>query len=168
MTEKEFETFFNQYEKPLYNFALRWVFSSAIAEEMVQEAYTKIWFKKESIKLETLKSLLFKTVQNQCINLLNRQKLKNKLLPLDIYPFTRGGSDSETELASNEELLKIKASLEKIPQKYRQILLLSYYGEFSYKEISEMLEIAEGTVASRKTRALGFLKDQMTEAQDVI
>ena len=54
--------------------------------------------------------------------------------------------------------------IQKLPSKYKEVILLFYYKELSYEEISEILKISEGTVRSRLSRARQKLKKMMNES----
>ena len=61
---------------------------------------------------------------------------------------------------TNKELYEL---IQRLPQKYKEILLLFYYKDLTYEEISEILQIPEGTVRSRLSRAREKLKKMMNE-----
>ena len=153
---------YEDFHGSLYNFAMRWVFNESIAEELVHEAFLKVWNSPSEIDMTTVKSLLFKILQNQCISFLRRQKVWSTIQSLDPISsfFIESG---ETKSIENQEHQKLKERLSQVPTKYRQVLLLFYFGEFSYMEIAKILEISEGTVASRKNRALQLLKTDYSE-----
>lgn len=153
--KNDLHSIYQAHHQALYNFAIRWVFDFALAEELVHEAFLALWEKRDTIEVERVKSYLFKTTQNKAINFLRRQKF---LAYFALAPECQTDS-LETEMLDQEEIKKMKHCLGQLPLNYRKVLLLSYYGEFSQKEISTQLNIAEGTVASRKSRAIDLLKD---------
>lgn len=167
LTKAKLEELYREFEVPLYNFALRWTFNESLSEEFVQESFMKIWKDREDIRIETVKSLLFRIVQSMCINHFNREKVYNRIQKFDILStlFTRSFED---EVLIKKELQTLKEGLEKVPFKYRQVLLLSYFGEFSYCEMATILKIKEGTVASRKNRAIEMLKSYFEGELSVI
>lgn len=166
MNRNELEELYNLYEKKLYNFALRWVFNPSLAEELVHEAFIKLWKKSESQQLAHPKAFLFRCLQNLAINHLKRQKLA---MAFDFSGFWGFGptenEDLERGTSTHQELIQMATTLNKIPHKYREVLLLSYYGDMSNQEIAKTLKIAEGTVASRKNRALNLLKGELTQLE---
>lgn len=159
ITKEQLELTYRDVELSLYNFALRWVYDPMVAEELVHDAFIRIWNKRESVRQESIKSLLYKTTQNLAINELRRKNLREALPFLNWFDNKDNlRSNLESSLIDKEELKKIKESLENLPIKYKEVLLMSEYSDMSYGEIAQSLDIAEGTVASRKSRALVLLR----------
>lgn len=151
------ELFYRNWESRLYNFAIRWVFDAAVAEELVQEAFLRVWKARAGVEEATLKSLLFKTLQNLAINHKRRQNLFASF-DLRNLLFVGDSAESEQKLAMDQNLRKIQIEMEKLPLDSKKVLLLSFYAEMNYQEIAQLLNISEGTVASRKNRALKKLQ----------
>lgn len=158
ISKVELEFFYKEHGAKLYNFALRWVFNPELAEEIVQEAIIKSWQKHESLNLLGLKSYLYKTIQNLAINHKRKEVFVKKIWQVMEYALgTYDFVETDKEIEKNQEFKEMKAQLDKIPQPFREVLLMSYYSEMSHAEIAKVLNIAEGTVASRKNRALKIL-----------
>jgi RNA polymerase sigma factor (sigma-70 family) len=68
MSRQELEEMYVTLEKPLYNFALRWTWNRALAHDIIQEAFVRVWQRKETLDKRTLKALLYKIVQNLAID----------------------------------------------------------------------------------------------------
>jgi RNA polymerase sigma-70 factor (ECF subfamily) len=77
---------------------------------------------------------------------------------LEDVELTHGCESTILQDLSDEEILK---SLEKIPESYREVVLLSDVQEFSYKEIAEILQIPLGTVMSRLNRGRKLLREEL-------
>ena len=78
-------------------------------------------------------------------------------------PTTALNDDLLQSIAADMELTKpneeaVKEALKKLAEKYREVLILKYFEEMSYEEISDILKIPEGTVATRLNRAKQALK----------
>lgn len=76
ISKEDIEKFYLEFETPLYNFALRWVWNPALAQDIVQDAFVKIWQKRDQVNKKTLKGLLYKTVQNFSLNEIRKRKLR--------------------------------------------------------------------------------------------
>lgn len=185
----QFENSYRELEVPLYNFALRWVFNPALAEDIVQDAFIRIWRRRDEVRIETIKALLYKTVQNLAINEGRKRRVRDSFQLIanwmsgqgsTIHAGNSSGSGSgifdglahighhasprtiEHELIQREELEAMRKALELLPHNLREVLLLTQFSDFSQTQIAELLEIAEGTVASRRSRALSMLRNQLT------
>lgn len=165
LSRKDFESIYRELEGPLFNFALRWVFDSTTAEEVVHEAFVKIWDKRSSIEPMTLKGLLYKTVQNVALNEIRRRKVR-AVIPLLSWFDDSPHADASTDLIQQQDLLKLKEEMEKLPFELREVLLLSRFSDMSYNQIAIVIGAPEGTVASRLNRAMQILRNKFLEDND--
>ena len=154
-----------QYAPQLFSTALRMTRSRSDAEDLVQETYIKGWRSFHTFQEGTnLRAWLFRIMTNTYINKYNAQKRKGTEVELDdveeLFLYKRLGSIDQSQLSSSAEdqMLElfsddeVKNALEELPEDFRMPVLLSDVDGFSYKEISEMLEIPIGTVMSRLHR----------------
>jgi RNA polymerase sigma-70 factor (ECF subfamily) len=154
-----------QYAPQLFSTALRMTRNRSDAEDLVQETYIKGWRSFHTFQEGTnLRAWLFRIMTNTYINKYNAQKRKGTEVELDdveeLFLYKRLGSIDQSQLSSSAEdqMLElfsddeVKNALEELPEDFRMPVLLSDVDGFSYKEISEMLEIPIGTVMSRLHR----------------
>ena len=118
-----------------------------ISEEIVQDAFIYIWEKRENIQIKTsLKSYLFTTVRNKSINYIKnelpKQQLSENLSAASLFI-----NDDEHE--DQELKIKVQKAIDQLPMKCKQIFILSRYSGYTYKEISEELEISVKTVENQ-------------------
>ena len=77
--KKVFEEIYRLYYSPLCFYCLRYVGDMEEAKELVQGLFLKVWLKRKSIEINTsLKSYLYRAVQNYALNYLQQQKIKQK------------------------------------------------------------------------------------------
>jgi RNA polymerase sigma-70 factor (ECF subfamily) len=123
------------------------------AEDILQDAFVKVWknlhFFDNSLKLS---SWLYRIVHNQVVSTWRRDKWKrtNPFLELSEGLLQTIAEDMEMHQVSEEDF---KKHLDRLPGNYREVLILRYFEEMSYEEISDILKIPEGTVATRINRA---------------
>jgi len=148
-------------EKPLYNVVYRVIWDAAESQDLVQEAFLRCWKRRAAIRDDGLKAVLFRTALNLAINRRRRMRLW-RMVGLG----TAGG---EPELTSRcEETLQhpVRRALDALPDGLRQVLLLTELAGMSYTEVATTLGIREGTVGSRRTRALEHLRRQLKIDQE--
>ena len=149
----------------LYNVALRYVGNPYDAEDLVQEtlytAYDKFHQLRDSQKF---KSWIFTILRNHFL------KWQCKKVPVQADGFENGfdyltqlESDSMRQDVASVYERKIEAEtvqdiLDKLPEKYKSVLILYYMEDSSYQEIAEMLAVPLGTVMSRLSRAKQIMK----------
>ncbi len=157
-----FELLVREYEKNVYNLALRMVKNPDDAADMTQEAFIKAYNSLSSFRGDSKLSVwLYRIVSNGCLDFL-RSVRRHPAVSLSV----ENDEGEETELdipdesQSPEELLErkltresVRRGLEALPEDYRQILLLREIQGLSYEEISAILALELGTVKSRIFRA---------------
>ncbi|KAA3630855.1 MAG: RNA polymerase sigma factor [Bacteroidetes bacterium] len=152
-----FACLYNKYEPKLLRYIKRISYSSREeSEDILQEAFIKIWRNlndfDQSLKLS---SWIYRIVHNETVSFWRKKtsygKSQTLELPEDISSLEDNTFGEENELSDNTA--KINKTLQKLPLKYREILVLKFLEMMSYEEISDVLKIPEGTVATRINRA---------------
>ena len=165
-----------QYAPQLFSTALRMTRNRSDAEDLVQETYIKGWRSFHTFQEGTnLRAWLFRIMTNTYINKYNAQKRKGTEVELDdieeLFLYKRLGSIDQSQLSSlaEDQMLElftddeVKNAIESLPEDFRIPVLLSDVDGFSYKEISEMLEIPMGTVMSRLHRGRKAMQKMLYE-----
>ena len=174
--QEAFTTDAMQYAPQLFSTALRMTRNRSDAEDLVQETYIKGWRSFHTFQEGTnLRAWLFRIMTNTYINKYNAQKRKGTEVELDdieeLFLYKRLGSIDQSQLSSSAEdqMLElftddeVKNAIESLPEDFRIPVLLSDVDGFSYKEISEMLEIPMGTVMSRLHRGRKAMQKMLYE-----
>ncbi len=151
-----FETFYPS----LCHYASHFLGDHDQSEEVVQGLFVRIWEKRELVDVSTsLRSYLFKSVRNQCINLIMHEKVKQN--------HARKIRDALIEDAAEEDyFLKdelaeaISLAIAALPENRREIFLLSRQEGLKYQEIAGRLQISVKTVETQMGLALKFLREK--------
>lgn len=159
--EKAFEKLFHQYYGHLCLFASRILQDDDAAEEIVQDFFVKLWEKRASVSVETsLRSYLYKSIKNQCLNLIQHNKIKYKhvqsILSEAKNDQTLQDNFTEIDLAKN-----IKESIQSLPEKRQKIFRLSREEGLKYREIAEKLNVSVKTVEAQMGLAIKYLRDKL-------
>ena len=157
-----FETLVLEYEKNVYNIALRMTGNSEDAADMTQEAFIKAYNSLQSFRGDSKFSVwLYRIVSNVCLDFL---RSKNRRPTVSLSVEDDDGEDAQLDVADESqspELLldrkltrdSVRRGLASLPPDYRQILLLREIQGLSYDEIAQALSLEVGTVKSRIFRA---------------
>lgn len=158
-----FDDIFNLYYPRCILFATKLLGNKWDAEEAVQELFINLWAKG---KLDTIngsvKSYLFKSVFNICIDVHRKNKVKQK-------NEADGPEAKEAAIPFNNPLLEeelekhITEAINQLPEKRRQIFLMSRDEGLSYRQIAEKLALSEKTVETQISRSLKQLKTALSE-----
>lgn len=157
-----YELLVKEYEKNVYNLALRMVGNSEDAADMSQEAFIKAYNSLTSFRGDSKFSVwLYRIVSNVCLDYL---RSRGRRQTVSLSTENDDGEDVEIDIAdetqSPERLLDrrltrdaVRRGLAALPPEHRQILLLREIQGLSYDEIADVLGIEAGTVKSRIFRA---------------
>ncbi len=155
--EKIFRGIFEKYHARLYYFAVSLLTADQSAEDAVQEAFVKLWQKKEQFHdLNAVKSFLYIAVKNRCLNISKHNKIVRKYSGL--LPPGDAGEDGMDYIIEAEVLENIHQALQQLPAGCRNVLQLSYFEEMKNKDIADHLQVSINTVKTQKKRALHLLR----------
>ena len=165
-----FEAVYNMYYKGLCNYAETITKEKSMAEDAVSEVFLKMWEARDSIIIKgSLKAYLFRSVYNQCINMIKHVNVQNKYrgffnhhLPLNHYD-THYPLSYVIENEINDILNK---SIEELPYKCRKIFTMSRIDGMKHEEIANELNISVNTVRTHIRRALEKLRNELKDFLD--
>lgn len=156
-----FKSRFDIYYPFLCKIALSYISDRKECEDIVQEVFISVWQKnRDSLTEKEFISYMVKSVKNNCISFLRKQKnevvyIDELATPSTVYEDT----DEERQVLSYEErLTKILAEL---PPKCREVFIMSKLQKMKYKEISIKLNISEKTVENHIGKAFKIIRENM-------
>ena len=157
-----FDALFHKYSVSLYAFALSITRDSFAAEEVTQLVFLKIWEKRAQIKEHlSFKSFLFSVAYHETISWLRKEK--SEKTRIDEFVRITGFQTSETEQIVEFRNIEGLANqlIQEMPEKRKEIFILSREQGFSNKEIAEQLGISIKTVENQMTSALKYLREKL-------
>ncbi|MCP3977818.1 MAG: RNA polymerase sigma factor [bacterium] len=158
MREVDLEQLYTRLEQPLYNVVFRWVWNAEEAQDVVQDAFVRLWRMRERVETETVEALVYKIALNLAASR-GRSKKIWRWVSLDALRGTAGDArHGDDTLTAGEERARVRAAVEELPHDLRAVILLCEYSELSYEEIARVLAVPVGTVGSRRHRALKRLR----------
>ena len=146
-----------RYEKKLLRYATYLINDSDLAADAVQEGFIKAYINLQSfnVKLQ-LSSWLYRIVHNQAMNLVSKHKPH---VSTDEALEIESGLNLEDELIKKELKNNLQSCITNMPLLYKAPLTLFFLEEKSYEEISDILRLPMGTVATRINRAKKILRN---------
>lgn len=169
-SEQAFSSIFNLYYKDLVLFAGNILRDKFKAEDVVQAVFLKLWDIRSEIKIEnSLRSYLLKSVQNKCFDIIKHNSIVNLISTQDnvVYEWMLH-YDTENYILYSELQNHIDASVDKLPEKYRNVFLLGKIHGMKYAEISEQLLISERTVELWMSKALELMRIYLKEFLSIL
>ena len=154
-----FSVLIKSYEKDLYKVAIAMTKNDDDALDCIQEAILQAYISIKDLRQdEYFKTWLIKILINKCNALLKKNK---KILNLDV-------NTSKNDKVEQSDRLELKDSINSLDSDLRIIIILYYYEDMSIKDISESLNIPQGTIKSRLSRARSKLKEMLSIDEGVM
>jgi RNA polymerase sigma-70 factor (ECF subfamily) len=162
----DFVWIINRYKEKLYNYISRITnLGQQEAEDILQEVFIKIYRNLNEFDPELkFSSWIYRIAHNQAISHYRKQKVRpqGNSLPLDISEIKNLAADIDIE--KDMDLLLAKKNIVQVfdgmDEKYRELLVLKYFEEKSYQEISDILKKPIGTVATLISKAKKDFKNE--------
>ncbi len=174
MKKEEFEETALPHIDSLFNFAVKLTGDSGEAEDLVQETYLRAYKFFHKYKKDThINAWLFSILRNTFIN--SYRKKKKEPAKIDFHSVEQfieqviesGSPMLQGDIADalSKDILddEVKASLDALPEEFRDVILLSDVEGFSYKEIADILKCPAGTIMSRLHRGRKILYKNLAE-----
>jgi RNA polymerase sigma-70 factor (ECF subfamily) len=167
-----------RYERELYGYLRRYLGDATMAEDVFQNTFLQLYVKSNQYEPgRPVRPWLYTIATNQAIDALRRNG-RHQALSLDQGRDEQANGDVRSLLEalesrgpgpadlahSQESKERIRASVDRLPDFLRQVLLLAYYQGLKYREIADILGIPVGTVKSRLHAALVKLQEVWAES----
>ncbi|MBW3466907.1 RNA polymerase sigma-70 factor [Arthrospiribacter ruber] len=154
-----FEILFKSHYSALCRFAYQYLSDKDAAEEVVQSAFIGFWEKKESIQIDaSLKSYLYSSVRNACLNELKRLKVRQVHAEAVVADGERYTHAADHQAIKNELESKIQEAIEALPDQCKLIFRMSRFEDLKYQEIADALQISIKTVENQMGKALKLMR----------
>jgi RNA polymerase sigma-70 factor (ECF subfamily) len=164
LDEASFEDLFRKEFKGLCFFAINYVKDYTTAKEIVQDAFIGLWEKRDVIDMsKQVKSYLSTSIRNKCLNYLrDNQKYVAEMLDYEGL-HVAGGHEQSSHLDAKELGVRIEVAISELPEKCREIFVLSRYEHLKYQEIADKLQISVKTVETQMSKALQHMRVRLAE-----
>jgi len=128
-----------------------------LAKELMQEAFMRAWqYVVEGKAIDNTRALLYRIAHHLIID--HVRKKKSISLDLLLEEGFQPGKEEEQQIQTKIEFQRILSFIEKLPSKYRDILIMRYVDELSPKEIASIVHKSENVISVRINRGLKQLR----------
>jgi RNA polymerase sigma-70 factor (ECF subfamily) len=158
---------YDRYGRAAYSLVLRIVRDKAIAEDLVQETFLRVWNRVHSMDTErgAIGPWLLAIARNRAIDYLRssagRERNAVELDESDHAPLYR---EMEAEILISDQARRVKAAMDKLAPNYRTVMELAYYEGLSQSEMSVKMGQPLGTIKTWVRTALQSLRDELGAA----
>lgn len=170
LDETIFEGLYYKYSDRLYNFAFRFVSDEHTAQDIVHEAYGTLWEKFEGKESDAWLALLFRIVRNRSIDTLRHQSSLRIVSLTDsfrnvcdegLYQMDFAVNDSDRKTIYDELTANIHSIMGKLPDRCREVFMMSRFQNMKNKEIAAALKISEKAVEKHIHKALTVFRKEL-------
>jgi RNA polymerase sigma-70 factor (ECF subfamily) len=166
----QFKLLFGEFYDPLSKYAYTLVADHDAAEDIVQDVFVRIWEKHQSVITQPqIRAYLYRAVRNTCFNHLGSKK-RTQIASLSDEELADADTISwsveeepDADVPNYRELLK--EGIEQLPEKCKEVFLLSRTGHLSNQEIADQLGISVKTVNNQTWKAMKLLKAFVRKAK---
>jgi len=157
-----FDLIYKKYSGKLYSFGLKYLRSTAEAEELVQSVFLKIWENHKHIDKEfSFKSYLFTIAYNDICKLFRKRNYLQKFISDTIAENPQFSFEIEEGIDYQSILERIQQIVDKLPERQKTIFLKSRQEGKSTKEIAEEIGLSPGTVDNYISESLKFIRSRL-------
>lgn len=159
----DFNTVVKQYYPAIVFFAEKIIDNHAIAQEIAQDVFVKLWEKEQNFDNDTnIRNFLYLAARNRCLNYIRDTKRKQQredAIPPAPIP--------EDEITNNiilaEVWREIDLAINTLPEQCKKVIKMTFQEGKSTDEIANHLNITESTVRNQKARGLSLLKKSLSD-----
>jgi RNA polymerase sigma-70 factor, ECF subfamily len=158
-----------EYIDGLYGYALTLTRNRAEAEDLVQETYLRAIQALERLRTgSNIKGWLFTILRNIWLNHVRKMRNAPSMVEIEAEhsvtnSIAEPSRNSHDLYVSKTEAEQVRAAIQELPVKFREIILLREYEDMSYQEIASVVGCPVGTVMSRLARARAMLRLRYAE-----
>ncbi|HPF51940.1 MAG TPA: sigma-70 family RNA polymerase sigma factor [Draconibacterium sp.] len=149
------EAFHSMYV-PVKNFIYYKTGDIEVAEDIAQDAFVKLWEKKEEIRTKSVKSLLYTIAANLCKNRFEHQRVVFEFAKN--FPLANDSASPEFEMELKEFSKKLEKAIGGLNEKERVVFLMNRIDGLTYNEIASNLGLSVKAIEKRMKKALDELK----------
>lgn len=162
--EGAFTQAYERYHKLLYVLAYRYLMSAAMAEDVVQHVFTRLWEFRSELRVGiSLKNYLFTMTKNHVLNLIRNE---NSAVTKN-YEMAQSAPAYEDNLMENLEKKEMMSSfykaLDMLPAQKREICLMKVEEELTNQEIAERMNLSINTIKTHYSEALKLLRKHLSK-----
>jgi len=160
---KEFERIFKEFYPQLCLYALRFVKTKDLSEEIVQNLFCHIWENRKELNIHTsIKAYLYRSTYHNALQVLRKIGSHNKYKEYVKHHFTE--NDSSINKLEEKEINRIvQQTLSSLPQRCGTIFKMSRFEGLKYQEIAQKLSISIKTVEANMGKALKAFRHNLKD-----
>lgn len=164
MTADVFKRLFLPFHPKLYRIAFALVGNQADAEDLLQEAYSKLWLKRKELEtLQNPEAFCVTLVKNLCLDFLRSPKANRHEEDVSEAYQVQSDSSPERQAEEKEKLRNIRQWIHQLPESQQQVLRLHSFEDCSMEEIEKITGFNAGNIRVLLFRARKTIREQFNK-----
>lgn len=158
--ESAFTAIIKKYQEKLYWHVRRMVVDHEDANDVLQNAFIRVWNGLENFKEESqLYTWLYRIATNESLTFLEGQKKRSAVSLSDVESGLSNKIKADKHFDPNKLEWKLQLAIQQLPEKQRLVFSLRYYDEMPYGEMSRVLDTSEGALKASYHHAVKKIED---------
>lgn len=165
--ELAMKTLFTAHYRSLVFFAGRILQSKEDAEDVVAQVFSRLWVGRRQLQaVNHLNAFLYTSVKNACLDWIRQQKkLQQQAVPGNFWMDKTDDTEVNLEAIKADVVKIIHQQIDELPDKCRQVFLLSYIEGLSARQVADTLGISVSNVTSQRSRAIQLLRKSILDKE---
>ena len=157
--ETAFARLYDQLWSKLYSTTYNYVRDKAVASELVQEVFVKLWIKRSTLEqVKDITAFAMHTVKFAVYDHFDKKAVEQRYLQVAIRNSAKTHNDTHQQIEYEETLRAIKEEIGNLPATTQKVFRLSRFHQFSNEEIAKILKVSVKTVEYHITQSLKQLR----------
>ncbi|MDG5800981.1 RNA polymerase sigma-70 factor [Marinilabiliaceae bacterium ANBcel2] len=167
--KRAFEDIYNKYFDLLFYLAVGYVNDYTRAEDLVHDAFIKLWERRKDLYSDSnVKNLLYTITKHNCLNHLRQQEIIAKNCRDYLIPELKYRQEALDNFANSFEdveslLVIVERAIDNLPEDIRMVFKMNRFENLTYREIASKLDVSPKTVEARISKALKLLRVELKD-----
>ena len=172
--DSAFDYLVQKYRRPMISFMYRMAHNSAVAEDLAQEVFLRVYRSREKYEASAkFTTWLYRIATNLAVNHARdtRNERSEKMVSIDepdeetglTVDLPDGSISAEEAIIRRERLAAIRQRVQELPERQRVAVLMHKFQQMDYRQIAEVLKLSESATKSLLFRAYETLRTQLRE-----
>lgn len=158
-TSQEFEDIYSKHWEKLYAFSFKITKDSNLSKNIIQDVFTNLWERKNSLNINSVEHFLFRAVKNQILKHYNQNSFNTTSMDDEFDNFIM-----ESPFVSESDLSEtVFHIVDKLPAKRKEIFLMNKLQEMNVEQIAEELKLSKQTVKNQLSSAIKQLRLELKQ-----
>jgi RNA polymerase sigma-70 factor (ECF subfamily) len=167
LDQSDFTDLFRRFYPPLVRYACQFTGDSALAADVLQDVFLKLWEDRSRLRVVTsLKALLYTMVRNRALNVIRNGKRRRQASLREAPELSHGtAAEHAAVLDAGDLQRKLYAWILELPDRRREAFMLSRYHGLQHQEIARIMGLSKRTVDTHIMHALQELRQRLEKLQ---